>query len=231
MLIQMENVKKDYALGKTIVHAIRGVSFSLEEGEFAVIAGPSGSGKSTLLNLMGLLDLPTSGKIDFEGKAVSGLSESEATNIRRTRIGFIFQTFNLIPVLTAFENIELPLILKGKEEEDREERTKRILKETGISDISAHKPDQLSGGQRQRVAIARALVSGPDIVFADEPTANLDSETGMQIIKIMQTLNKMEGVTFVFSTHDPRLFEIADRKIELRDGKVVKDVVQNGNKK
>jgi putative ABC transport system ATP-binding protein len=231
MLIQMENVKKDYALGKTIVHAIRGVSFSLEEGEFAVIAGPSGSGKSTLLNLMGLLDLPTSGKIDFEGKDVSGLSESEATNIRRTRIGFIFQTFNLIPVLTAFENIELPLILKGREEEDREERTKRILKETGISDIAAHKPDELSGGQRQRVAIARALVSGPDIVFADEPTANLDSETGMQIIKIMQKLNKTEGVTFVFSTHDPRLFKIAGRKIELRDGKVVKDVVQNSDKK
>ena len=197
MLIQMENVKKDYALGKTIVHAIRGVTFSLEEGEFAVIAGPSGSGKSTLLNLMGLLDLPTSGKIDFEGKDVSSLSEGEATGIRRTRIGFIFQTFNLIPVLTAFENIELPLILKGKAEEDREERTKRILKETGISDIAAHRPDELSGGQRQRVAIARALVSGPDIVFADEPTANLDSETGLQIIKIMQTLNKSEGVTFV----------------------------------
>jgi putative ABC transport system ATP-binding protein len=231
MLIQMENVKKDYALGKTTVHAIRGVSFSLEEGEFAVIAGPSGSGKSTLLNLMGLLDLPTSGKIDFEGKNVTSLSETEATNIRRTRIGFIFQTFNLIPVLTAFENIELPLILKGREEEDREERTKRILKETGISDIAAHKPDELSGGQRQRVAIARALVSGPDIVFADEPTANLDSETGMQIIKIMQKLNKTEGVTFVFSTHDPRLFKIAGRKIELRDGKVVKDVVQNSDKK
>ncbi len=231
MLIQMENVKKDYALGKTTVHAVRGVSFTLEEGEFAVIAGPSGSGKTTLLNLMGLLDLPTSGKIDFEGKDVSSLSESEATNIRRTRIGFIFQTFNLIPVLTAFENIELPLILKGREEEDREERTKRILKETGISDIASHKPDELSGGQRQRVAIARALVSGPDIVFADEPTANLDSETGMQIIKIMQTLNKMEGVTFVFSTHDPRLFKIAGRKIELRDGKVVKDVVQNRDKK
>lgn len=231
MLIQMENVKKDYALGKTIVHAIRGVTFSLREGEFAVIAGPSGSGKSTLLNLMGLLDLPTSGKIDFEGKDVSSISESEATNIRKTRIGFIFQTFNLIPVLTAFENIELPLILKGRTEEDREERTKRILKETGISDIAAHRPDELSGGQRQRVAIARALVSGPDIVFADEPTANLDSETGMQIIKIMQKLNKIEGVTFVFSTHDPRLFKIAGRKIELRDGKVVKDVVQNGNKK
>ena len=231
MLIQMENVKKDYALGKTIVHAIRGVTFSLREGEFAVIAGPSGSGKSTLLNLMGLLDLPTSGKINFEGKDVSSISEGEATNIRKTRIGFIFQTFNLIPVLTAFENIELPLILKGKTEEDREERTKRILKEAGISDIAAHRPDELSGGQRQRVAIARALVSGPDIVFADEPTANLDSETGLQIIKIMQTLNKMEGVTFVFSTHDPRLFKIADRKIELRDGKVVKDVVQSGNKK
>jgi len=231
MLIQMENVKKDYALGKTTVHAVRGVTFSLREGEFAVIAGPSGSGKSTLLNLMGLLDVPTSGKISFEGKDVSSISESEATNIRKTRIGFIFQTFNLIPVLTAFENIELPLILKGKKEEDREERTKRILKETGISDIASHKPDELSGGQRQRVAIARALVSGPDVVFADEPTANLDSETGMQIIKIMQKLNKTEGVTFVFSTHDTRLFKIARRRLELRDGRIVKDVVQNGNKK
>jgi putative ABC transport system ATP-binding protein len=231
MLIQMENVKKDYALGKTTVRAIRGVTFSLHEGEFAVIAGPSGSGKTTLLNLMGLLDVPTSGKIDFEGKDVSSLSENEATNIRRTRIGFIFQTFNLIPVLTAFENIELPLILKGKTEEDREERTKRILKETGISDIASHKPDELSGGQRQRVAIARALVSGPDIVFADEPTANLDSETGMQIIKIMQKLNKTEGVTFVFSTHDPRLFKIAGRRLELRDGRIAKDVVQNRSKK
>jgi putative ABC transport system ATP-binding protein len=231
MLIQMEDVKKDYALGKTTVHAIRGITFSLEEGEFAVIAGPSGSGKTTLLNLMGLLDVPTSGKINFEGKDVSGLSEREATNIRKTRIGFIFQTFNLIPVLTAFENIELPLILKGKKEKDREKHTNRILKETGISDISSHKPDELSGGQRQRVAIARALVSGPDIVFADEPTANLDSETGMQIIKIMQKLNKTEGVTFVFSTHDPRLFKIAGRRLELRDGRIVKDVIQNRNKK
>jgi putative ABC transport system ATP-binding protein len=231
MLLKLENVKKDYDLGKTKVHALRGISFSIREGEFVVIAGPSGSGKTTLLNLMGLLDFPTSGKVYFEGNDVSGISESEATNIRKTRIGFIFQTFNLIPVLTSFENIELSLILKGQKEKDREKRIKEILKETGIDDIASHKPDELSGGQRQRVAIARALVSGPDVVFADEPTANLDSRTGMQIIRLMEKLNKAEGVTFIFSTHDDRLFKIAGRRLELRDGKVTKDVAKNGSKK
>ncbi len=231
MLIQLEEVKKDYPLGKTTVHAIRGVSFGIEECEFAVIAGPSGSGKTTLLNLMGLLDHPTSGKICFEDRDVSGISESEATKIRKMRIGFIFQTFNLIPVLTAFENIELPLLLKGIKEKERKEKTFNILEETGIGDIAKHKPDELSGGERQRVAIARALVGNPDIVFADEPTANLDSETGFQIIHLMEKLNKIEGVTFVFSTHDPGIFKVAERKIELHDGKISKDVVQNSNKK
>ncbi|MEO0293422.1 MAG: ABC transporter ATP-binding protein [candidate division WOR-3 bacterium] len=229
MLIQMENVKKDYFLGKTEVHAIRGVSFSISKGEFIVIAGPSGSGKTTLLNLMGLLDKPTFGKIIFEGKDLTSISEEEATFIRKNRIGFIFQNFNLIPVLTAYENIELPLILKG--EKDRKKRIEKILSETGISEIASHKPDELSGGERQRVAIARALVGNPDIVLADEPTANLDSETGLQIIKIMENLNKIEGVTFIFSTHDTRLFKLADRKIELRDGRIVKDVIQRSHKK
>jgi putative ABC transport system ATP-binding protein len=231
MLLKLENVKKDYDLGKTKVHALRGISFSIREGEFVVIAGPSGSGKTTLLNLMGLLDFPTSGKVYFEDNDVSSISESEATNIRKTRIGFIFQTFNLIPVLTSFENIELSLILKGQKEKEREKRIKKILKETGIDDIASHKPDELSGGQRQRVAIARALVSGPDVVFADEPTANLDSRTGMQIIRLMEKLNRSERVTFVFSTHDDRLFKIAGRRLELRDGRIVKDVVKNGSKK
>ncbi len=225
MLIRMEDVKKDYPLGKTIVHAIRGVSLSFGEGEFSVIAGPSGSGKTTLLNLMGLLDHPTAGKILFEGKDVSTISDSEATHIRKKRIGFIFQTFNLIPVLTALENVELPLILKGIHSKERREITLKIMEEAGIVDIVKHKPDELSGGQRQRVAIARALVGNPDIVFADEPTANLDSETGLQIIHLMEEMNRIEEVTFVFSTHDRRIISLAKRKVELRDGKIVNDAI------
>lgn len=225
MLIRMEDVKKDYPLGKTIVHAIRGVSLSIEEGEFSVIAGPSGSGKTTLLNLMGLLDHPTAGKILFDGKDMSTISDSEATRIRKKRIGFIFQTFNLIPVLTALENVELPLILKGVRARERKEITLKIMDGCGIADISEHRPDELSGGQRQRVAIARALVGNPDIVFADEPTANLDSETGLQIIRLMEEMNRIEEVTFVFSTHDVRIISLAKRKVELRDGKIESDVI------
>lgn len=225
MLIELLGVKKDYPLGKTIVHAIRGVSLSIEEGEFSVIAGPSGSGKTTLLNLMGLLDYPTEGKILFEGTDVSGIRDSEATRIRKTRIGFIFQSFNLIPVLTALENVELPLILKGISSKERRKKAIKIMEEANIMDIAEHKPDELSGGQRQRVAIARALVGDPDIVFADEPTANLDSETGLQIIRLMEEMNRIEEVTFVFSTHDRRIISLAKRKVELRDGKIVNNVI------
>lgn len=225
MLIELLGVKKDYPLGKTTVHAIRGVSLSIEEGEFSVIAGPSGSGKTTLLNLMGLLDYPTEGKILFEGTDVSGIRDSEATRIRKTRIGFIFQSFNLIPVLTALENVELPLILKGISSKERRKKAIKIMEEANIMDIAEHKPDELSGGQRQRVAIARALVGDPDIVFADEPTANLDSETGLQIIRLMEEMNRIEEVTFVFSTHDRRIISLAKRKVELRDGKIVNNVI------
>lgn len=224
MLIELQAVKKDYPLGKTTVHALKNISFSIDEGEFAVIAGPSGSGKTTLLNLMGLLDKPTEGQIFFEGRDVSDISDSEATEIRKDRIGFIFQTFNLIPVLTAVENVELPLILKGVDFKQRRRETLRIMEEAGIADIALHRPDELSGGQRQRVAIARALVGNPDIVFADEPTANLDSETGMQIIKLMDEMNKIEEVTFVFSTHDERIIALAKRKLKLRDGEIESDV-------
>jgi putative ABC transport system ATP-binding protein len=225
MLIELHGVKKDYPLGKTTVHAIRGISLSIEEGEFSVIAGPSGSGKTTLLNLMGLLDYPTEGKILFEGTDVSGIRDSEATRIRKTRIGFIFQSFNLIPVLTALENVELPLILKGISSKERRKKAIKIMEEANIMDIAEHKPDELSGGQRQRVAIARALVGDPDIVFADEPTANLDSETGLQIIRLMEEMNRIEEVTFVFSTHDRRIISLAKRKVELRDGKIVNNVI------
>jgi putative ABC transport system ATP-binding protein len=225
MLIELHGVKKDYPLGKTTVHAIRGISLSIEEGEFSVIAGPSGSGKTTLLNLMGLLDYPTEGKILFEGTDVSGIRDSEATRIRKTRIGFIFQSFNLIPVLTALENVELPLILKGISSKERRKKAIKIMEEANIMDIAEHKPDELSGGQRQRVAIARALVGDPDIVFADEPTANLESETGLQIIRLMEEMNRIEEVTFVFSTHDRRIISLAKRKVELRDGKIVNNVI------
>lgn len=224
MLIELEGVKKDYPLGKTTVHALKNISLSIEEGEFSVIAGPSGSGKTTLLNLMGLLDHPTEGKILFEGNDVSKISDSDATRLRKTRIGFIFQTFNLIPVLTALENVELPLILKGVHSRERRKIALKIMKEAGISDIAEHRPDELSGGQRQRVAIARALVGNPDVVFADEPTANLDSETGEQIIRLMEKLNQLEEVTFVFSTHDVRIISLAKRKVGLRDGEIVSDV-------
>ena len=224
MLIELEGVKKDYPLGKTTVHALKNISLSIEEGEFSVIAGPSGSGKTTLLNLMGLLDHPTEGKILFEGNDVSKISDSDATRLRKTRIGFIFQTFNLIPVLTALENVELPLILKGVHSRERRKTALKIMEEAGISDIAKHRPDELSGGQRQRVAIARALVGNPDVVFADEPTANLDSETGEQIIRLMEELNRIEEVTFVFSTHDVRIISLAKRKVGLRDGEIVSDV-------
>lgn len=224
MLIELEGVKKDYPLGKTTVHALKNISLSIEEGEFSVIAGPSGSGKTTLLNLMGLLDHPTEGKILFEGNDVSKISDSDATHLRKTRIGFIFQTFNLIPVLTALENVELPLILKGVHSRERRKTALKIMEEAGISDIAKHRPDELSGGQRQRVAIARALVGNPDVVFADEPTANLDSETGEQIIRLMEELNQIEEVTFIFSTHDVRIISLAKRKVGLRDGEIVSDV-------
>jgi len=229
MLIELKGVKKDYPLGRTVVHAIRGVDLEISEGDFTVIAGPSGSGKTTLLNLMGLLDHPTEGKLFFEGRDVSRISDRDATFIRRSRIGFIFQTFNLIPVLTAIENVELPLLLKRMKRKERRKRAEEALAAVGLGDKLYHKPDELSGGERQRVAIARAIAGMPDIILADEPTANLDSETGLSIIKLMKEMNREQGVTFVFSTHDARIIEVARRKIELLDGKVGSDVVQNSN--
>ncbi|RKZ21378.1 lipoprotein-releasing system ATP-binding protein LolD [bacterium] len=229
MLIELKGVKKDYPLGRTVVHAIRGVDLEISEGDFTVIAGPSGSGKTTLLNLMGLLDHPTEGKLFFEGRDVSRISDRDATFIRRSRIGFIFQTFNLIPVLTAIENVELPLLLKRMKGKERRKRAEEALAAVGLGDKLYHKPDELSGGERQRVAIARAIAGMPDIILADEPTANLDSETGLSIIKLMKEMNREQGVTFVFSTHDARIIEVARRKIELLDGKVGSDVVQNSN--
>lgn len=227
MLISLKGVKRVYPLGKTEVKALRGVTIEIKEGEFTVIVGPSGSGKTTLLNIMGLLDLATEGEVFFEGKDVSLIKDREATRIRRERIGFIFQTFNLIPVLTAMENIEIPLVLKGIKGARRRKLSDGVMEAVGLTDVMYHKPDELSGGERQRVAIARALIGNPDIVFADEPTANLDTETGFQIIELVKRLNEEKGTTFVFSTHDARIVKLAKRRINLVDGRIEYDSLKD----
>ncbi len=222
--IYVKDAAKDYHLGKTIVHALKDVDLEVEEGEFLSIVGPSGSGKTTLLNLIGCLDYPTSGTVKlFDEYNVSDLNDKDATKLRRESIGFIFQTFNLIPVLNVFENIEFPLIIQGIKKEERAERVNNIIEEVGLADYIKHKPDELSGGQRQRIAVARALITNPKLVLADEPTANLDKQTGLNILKMMKRLNETHKTTFIFSTHDPKVMELAKRVVVLEDGKVAKD--------
>lgn len=221
-LVTVEGVRKDYTLGKTTIHALRGVDFSVETGEFLSIVGPSGCGKTTLLNLIGCIDTPTAGRITFEGTDVAGLNDNEEADMRLHKIGFIFQSFNLIPVLTVTENVEFPMILTGTPKEQRRRRAEELLEAVELSEYATHKPDELSGGQRQRVAIARALVHNPRLVIADEPTANLDSETSRTVMSIMQRLNEREKVTFIFSTHNPLVIEYAHRIIELQDGLIRK---------
>jgi putative ABC transport system ATP-binding protein len=218
IVVRVEDVTKEYAMGRTVVKALRGVSLEIARGEFLCIAGPSGSGKTTLLNLIGCLDKPTSGRILIEGQDVSKLSPKELAWVRRRRLGFVFQTFNLVPVLTAYENIELPLLLLGVGAAERRRRVYALLEALEISELAHHRPDEMSGGQQQRVSIARALITEPALVLADEPTANLDSETGKAIIELMHELNKTHGTTFVFSTHDPKVMERASRLIHIRDG-------------
>ena len=223
-VVTCERVTKIYQMGKTSLQALRGVNLEVEPGEFLCLAGPSGSGKTTLLNLMGGLDKPTAGQIAIENKSIANLSAFQLAQLRRHRIGFIFQTFNLIPVLTAYENVELPLVLKGVESAQREAKTFQMLEAMGIRELHKHRPDELSGGQQQRVAIARALVTEPAIVLADEPTANLDSETGLAIMELMHALNRERGTTFVFSSHDPKVMERASRVVRLKDGSIVNGV-------
>jgi putative ABC transport system ATP-binding protein len=225
-IIEMSNIKKVYPLGKTEVHALRGVDFSVEEGGFISIIGPSGSGKTTLLNIIGCIDTPTEGAMKIGGEDITSLNDKQLTNIRLFKVGFIFQTFNLIPVLSLLENVEFPLLLmKGNKTSKKEirEKAEKLIQDVGLIDYLKHKPAELSGGQRQRVAIARALVTKPEIVLADEPTANLDSETGASILDLMRHLNETEKTTFIFSTHDPDVIKYARKIVKIRDGVIVKE--------
>ena len=218
--VSLRNVSKDYVLGRTLVRAVHDVSLEVERSEFIAIAGPSGSGKSTLLNLVSAIDSPTSGEVWIDGQQLSTLDDNALSDLRASKIGFIFQTFNLIPVLSAYENVEFPLLFakKGKVEH---RRVREVLARVGLQEFMHHRPDELSGGQRQRVAIARALVTDPLIVLADEPTANLDSETGQAVIDLMLEINRAQGTTFIFSTHDPSVMNHARRVVRLVDGQVL----------
>jgi putative ABC transport system ATP-binding protein len=221
-IVTVREVTKDYPLGETTVKALRGATLEVYRGDFIALVGPSGSGKTTLLNVMGCLDKPTTGRVLFEGEDISLLTSNDLADIRSTKIGFVFQHFNLIPVLTAFENVEFPLLLKPFGNTERKKRVIDALEKVGLEDKMERKPSALSGGEQQRVAVARALAGNPDIVLADEPTGDLDSETGSTIIQLMKDLNK-EGTTFVFSTHDPVIMNHASRIVQLRDGKIVSD--------
>lgn len=223
-VVELENVKKYYRLGQTRVDALRGVSLSIAQGEFLAIAGPSGSGKSTMLNMFGCIDVPSEGVVRIDGTETAAMGDKELTRYRRTRIGFIFQSFNLIPVLDVYENIEFPLLLQkniGKAE--RRERVMKAIEEVGLQDRVKNKSGELSGGQRQRVAIARALVTRPLVVLADEPTANLDSQTGRRIVELMRKINETDKTTFIFSTHDAHIMDEARRVVRIHDGLIVGD--------
>lgn len=223
-IIDIKNLHKIYNESEVKVHAVNGVDLSFEEGEFAAIVGPSGSGKTTLLNMLGGLDLPTEGSIKIDNTDLSELKSSQLINFRMQNIGFVFQAYNLIPVLTAKENVEFIMHLQKQPKEVREERTMELLKAVGLEGRENSRPAKLSGGQQQRVAVARALASKPKFVLADEPTANLDSKSTENLLDIMEELNKKENITFIFSTHDQRVVNKARRVITLEDGKIISDV-------
>ena len=219
----LTDVKRTYKIGEVETHALQGVSLIIESGEFTALVGPSGSGKTTLLQLIGCLDQPTSGKVVINGKETTGLSRNQRADLRKGTIGFVFQFFALIPTLTAYENVEMPLLLNGKSPAERKKRVMELLEAIDMANRANHRPDQLSGGQQQRVAVARALASDPTMILADEPTANLDTENGEQVMGIMQKLNEETGTTFVFATHDPRVIKYARRVVTLQDGLIVAD--------
>lgn len=222
-MISCEKVERTYQTGDTQVRALRGVSCTIDRGEFVAIAGPSGSGKSTLLNILGCLDMPDAGAVVVDGVALHAVKDHERIAYRRQHLGFVFQSFNLIPVLTAYENVALALTLVGVKGDELKQRTLDALHEVGLDGMEHRLPGKLSGGQQQRVAIARALVKHPQVVLADEPTANLDSTTGRQTLELMKRLNQEHGTTFLFSTHDPMVMEFSSRLIKLHDGLITED--------
>ncbi len=222
IVIDIENITKHYVMGEETVHALRGVSLQIRRGEYLAIMGPSGSGKSTLMNMLGCLDTPSSGRYFFNGKDVSAMDDDELATIRNHEIGFVFQTFNLLPRSTSLRNVELPLIYAGLDPESREEKAANALREVGLGDRLHHKPNELSGGQRQRVAIARALVNDPSIILADEPTGNLDSKTGEEIMQLLENLY-IAGNTIILVTHEPDIARHARRTVFLRDGLIESD--------
>jgi len=227
---RLTDVHKTYQVGEVEVPALRGVDVEIEEGEFVSFAGPSGSGKTTLLNLLGALDVPTRGTVEVGGRATAGLSPATLADFRNRHLGFVFQTFNLIPVLTALENVEFPLQLLGiKEAAERRRRVEALLEEVGLAGLGDRRPSELSGGQQQRVAVARALIKEPTLVLADEPTANLDSGTALEIITLMKEMNARRGTTFIFSTHDRLVMEHARRLIRLRDGRIEDEERRGGD--
>jgi len=218
MNITLKNINKYYSLGKSKIHALKGISMDIKEGDFICLVGPSGCGKTTLLNILGCLDKCDEGDVLYDSVNVETLNDNELSDMRLDNIGFIFQSFNLIPVLNIVENIEFPLIAAGVDKEERKKRINDVINLVGLQEYKNHKPDELSGGQRQRVAIARALVNKPAIVIADEPTANLDSKTGEIILEEMKRLNEESGVTFIFSTHDRDIMKYAKRVVSIKDG-------------
>jgi putative ABC transport system ATP-binding protein len=225
-IVRLEGITKIYQDGKVAVHALRGIELSVQKGEFVAVAGPSGSGKTTLLNIVGGLDQPTKGSVFLEGKYLGQMSRGELSRLRLNRIGFVFQSYNLIPVLTAFENAEFVLLLQKRPTEERRQRVANLLEEVGLSGLEGRFPRDMSGGQQQRIAIARSIAPEPALVLADEPTANVDSQTASELLDLMERLNQKKGVTFLFSTHDPAVMERARRLITLKDGRVERDAMK-----
>lgn len=223
-VIEAKNLRKAYHLGDTEVAALRGVDVVIHEHEFVAVWGPSGSGKTTLCNILGLLDSPSEGQVILKGKPAENLDDAAKSELRNHSIGFVFQSFNLIPVLTALENVMLPLQLRGTPKSEARQKALALLNEVDLGSHTSHRPQKLSGGQQQRVAVARALVTDPAIIIADEPTANLDTENANRIIDLMRRINRSCGAAFIFSTHDSRLLDRVDRRIQLRDGEIIEDI-------
>ncbi len=222
-IVTVRDLKRTYQQGQLEVHALRGVDLDIEAGEFTALMGPSGSGKTTLLNQIGALDTPSSGSVLVDGRELAGMTKAQLSALRLNRLGFVFQAYNLIPVLTAYENTEFVLMMRGMPQAERRERVMRTLAAVGLEGMEHRRPAELSGGQQQRVAVARAIVGEPALVLADEPTANLDSKTGNDLIALMRRLNAEQGITFVFATHDPKVMEAATRVVDMVDGEVSSD--------